>query len=507
MRAVPLADLVACTGARLIGPSSATGFPDDALPVTGVSTDTRSVRPGEMYLALQGPKFDGHSFLEAAVMAGATTLCASDPVRLQAALAAAPAGTVRGLLVTDTLSAFQTLAAWYRTTLHARVFAVTGSVGKTSTRDMVAAALSGERTVHRTAANLNNEIGLPRTLLDTEDDDEVCVLEMGMRAAGEIALLSRIAAPDAAAVTNIGTSHIEYLGSREAILSAKLEIVQGLRSDGALFLNLDDPFLFGFARSLPADGLLPMTGRRARLVALRTEDCIDAPLPPICTTSLLARRIRVGKDGTRFDAERTCEGRVEVQRDLWIPLPGVHAVRNALFGLAAADWAGVSQEASSAGIAAFEPTGSRMKVTDFDRMVLIDDSYNASPESMAAAFAAQKAIADGRRGIAALGGMNELGTHAEDAHRRTGEAAAEAGVALLIATGPHAEALAEGYRRVAGSRGEAVCVADADSLTGEVLGRLRDGDVLLVKGSRSFCMERVARAVSARYEVPKEEER
>jgi UDP-N-acetylmuramoyl-tripeptide--D-alanyl-D-alanine ligase len=507
MRAVPLTDLVACTGARIVGSSSAAGSSDNGILVNGVSTDTRSVRPGEMYLALQGPNFNGHAFLETALKAGATTLCASDPVRLGAALAAASAGTLRGLLVPDTLAAFQRIAAWYRTTMPAHVFAVTGSVGKTSTRDMVAAALSGERTVHRTAANLNNEIGLPRTLLDTEDGDEVCVLEMGMRAAGEIALLSRIATPDAAAVTNIGTSHIEYLGSREAILAAKLEIVQGLRPDGSLFLNLDDPLLLGFARSLPGNGLLPTTGRRARLVGLRTEDSDVAPIPPACTVSLLARRIRVGKDGTRFDVERTREGRVEVQRDLWIPISGLHAVRNALFGLAAADWAGVSQEASSAGIAGFEPTGSRMKVTDFGRMVLIDDSYNASPESMAAAFSAQRAIADGRRCVAALGGMNELGTHAEDAHRLTGEVAAEAGVALLIATGPYSEALVEGYLRVAGSRGEAICVSGSDALTDEVLDRLRDGDVLLVKGSRSFGMERVARAVSIRFEALKEEER
>jgi UDP-N-acetylmuramoyl-tripeptide--D-alanyl-D-alanine ligase len=460
-----------------------------------------------MYLALRGAKFDGHGFLDVAVRAGVTVLCASDPLLLAAAMASAPSGTVAGLLAEDTLVAFQRIAAWYRTTLSARVIAVTGSVGKTSTRDMVSAALSRERIVHSTAANLNNEIGLPRTILDASDRDEVCVLEMGMRAAGEISLLSRIATPDAVAVTNIGSAHIEFLGSREAILDAKMEILHGLRPDGALFLNLDDPYLLGFARSLPADGVLPSTGRRASLISLRTEGCADFPLPHACTTSLLARRIRVGKEGTFFDIERTRQGRAEIQKDLWVPIPGLHAVRNALFAIAAADWEGVSQEASASGISAFEPTGSRMKVTDFGRLVLIDDSYNASPESMAAAFSALHAIAAGRRMLVALGGMNELGTLSETEHRSTGAAAAEAGVSFAIATGPFAEALADGFRMAASSGAEILCVPDVEILTERILERLREDDVLLVKGSRSFGMERVANAIAARYETTKEEPR
>ena len=502
MRPAALSSLLECTGARLVGVPAASD-----LHVRGISTDTRTLRPGEMYLALCGANFDGPDFLGNAVEKGATVLCASDAERLSTALSNAPNRSVAALLVPDTLDAYQRIAAWYRSTLSCRVIAVTGSVGKTSTRDMVASALSKERNVHRTAGNLNNAIGLPRTLLEVEADHEVCVLELGMRGRGEISLLSRIAAPDAAAVTSIGTSHIEFLGSREAILAAKMEVVEGLRPGGALLLNLDDPYLLGFAHFIPPSGRLPTTGRRVELVALRTESGPEGPLPPACVASLRAFHIRVGQDGTRFDVERSTGGHARIQKNLWIPVPGLHGVRNALFGIASADWAGVSPEASAAGIAAFEPTGSRMRIVGLGTMTLIDDSYNASPESMAAAFASLRALSAGRRTLAALGGMNELGSYAEEAHRLTGAAAAAADISLVLAVGPHSEALAEGIRTAEGSHTEVVCLPDIAALTAALLERLQPGDVLLVKGSRSFGMERVSEAVAERFVTRQEDPR
>ncbi len=500
MRPVPLTDLFACTGARLVGFPPAQGA-----CVHGVSTDSRLLRPGEFYLALKGEKFDGHDFLDAALDAGASALCASDAPRLLAALARHPDRPVPALLVDDTLTAYQRIAAWYRTTLHAHVLAVTGSVGKTSTRDLVAAALAGERSVHRTAGNLNNEIGLPKTLLEADDRHQDLVVEMGMRAKGEIAALTRIARPDAAAVTNIGTAHIEYLGSREGILAAKLEIAEGLATDGPLFLNLDDPYLRGFSETVSATGVLPATGRRAALTALRTEASADARLPASVSRSLVARRIRVGRDGTRFDVEVSVGEGVREVRDAFVPIPGIHAVRNALFGFAAAAWEGVSDASAASGIAAFEPTGSRMRISNYGRLVLIDDSYNASPESMEAAFAAQRAIASGRRAVAALGGMNELGAHAEAAHFAAGAAAAREGISLVFVTGPHAGRFADGFSSAAAPGAAAVCAPDAGGLLDGLLEAVQDGDVLLVKGSRSFGMEKVARAVAARYDDGKED--
>ncbi len=500
MRPASLADLLACTGARSAGASAAS-----APAVLGVSTDTRSIRPGDLYVALRGASFDGHAFLGAAADAGASALCASDPALLAETLARCGDRPIGALLVDDTLAAYQRIAAWHRASLPAKVLAVTGSVGKTSTRDLAAAALAAGLRTHRTAANLNNEIGLPKTLLEADETHEAIVVEMGMRAAGEIATLSRIAAPDGAAVTNVGTAHIEFLGSREAILAAKMEIAEGLRDGGALFLNLDDPRLRGWAAAVPASGRLPATGRRAAIVALRTEEGEGGAPPPSCAASLTARRIRIGADGARFDAERTDGEGTSLLRDVFVPVPGIHAVRNALVALAAAAWAGVAPERAAAGIAAFAPTGARMRVSDLGRIVLVDDSYNASPESMEAAFAAQRALAAGRRTVAALGGMNELGAHAEAAHRATGAAAAKAGVRLLLATGPHADALADGYRASAPPDGAAFVASDVEALSEALLPRLADGDVVLVKGSRGFAMERVARTVAARYDGSREE--
>jgi UDP-N-acetylmuramoyl-tripeptide--D-alanyl-D-alanine ligase len=489
-------DVLRWSGGKLAVASRA----ETGLILCGIGSDSRSIAPGSLFIALHGERHDGHRFLAQACLAGAGALLIDDAAAWSDLTAQAGAATLNAdqrppvILVPDTLQALQAIAAGYRQTLRGRVIGITGSVGKTSTRQMVSACLSAQLKTHQARANLNNEIGLPQTLLLAEADDQAIILEMGMRGPGEIRLLTRIANPDVAIITTIGTSHIGRLGSREAILAAKAEIVEGLRPGGLLILNADDPYLRRLGASLAG---------QCRVAWIAASGSPPADLPADLAPPdflLLARDIETRQTRMSFMAmvhkpgQPAPAGQVRVE----LPFPGEHHVQNALFGLAAARELGVDLAQAAAGAETCVNTGNRQRILQAGPFTIMDDSYNASPESMLAALKTLAELAGpGRRKIALLGGMLELGDFAEEAHRLLGSQAASLGFRPILAVGPLAATTVAGARAAMPGQPAAAFQAyeDQTALIAALLPLLAAGDCLLVKGSRGFAMEKVTEAI------------
>lgn len=485
MDTVTLHQILSWTGGHLAPGTRAT----PGKQFVDVSSDTRTVGPQSLFIALRGARFDGHDFLADAVRAGATGLVIDKQTKVQSDWQDQSEVTV--IHVSDTLTALQAVAAGYRHTLPAPVIAITGSVGKTSTRNMVAACLSAIGPVCQTSANNNNEIGLPKTILTASQEDQAIILELGMRGRGEIDLLSRIASPDLAIITNIGLSHIERLGSQDEILKAKTEIINGLKPGGRLILNGDDVLLRNWIQTLTSDRdiHLSMITTSAEIA----DQLIRSGTHPV-ETVYLARQIETRPDGVSFSVRIERQSGESDPVDVALPVPGQHQVSNALFGLAVADSLGQDLTAAADGAARFEITGNRQRLFDAGPILLMDDSYNASPESMVAALRTLSSVAGSRRLVAALGGMLELGDFAPAAHRLVGQAAAESGFAWVLAVGPQASDVVAGYRTAAPARAGEDC-PDQAAMIAALLAGLKPGDALLVKGSRGFQMELVTKAV------------
>ncbi|MDI3316068.1 MAG: UDP-N-acetylmuramoyl-tripeptide--D-alanyl-D-alanine ligase [Bacillota bacterium] len=441
-------------GSRLLG--------DGRAVATGVASDSREVAPGDLFVALPGSRVDGHHFLAAAWEAGATVAL------VQREPAVVPAGRAV-LRVADTRWALERLAREHRRRWGGRVVAVTGSVGKTSTRDLVAAVLASRFRVLRAERNFNTEVGVPLTLLRLAPEHEVAVLELAMRAPGEIRTLARLAEPETGVVTRIAPVHLEFLGSLEAIARAKGELVEELPASGRAVLSADDPWQAGMAGRSRAPVLWYGGGERAQV---RYEAVEARP------------------EGSRFRL-RLPDGRsVEAA----LPFPGEHMVYDATAAAAVGFLMGVEPEAIAEGLARAELTAHRDRWVDAGPWRILDDCYNASPASLEAALAVL-AGAPGRR-VAVLGEMLELGPESERYHREAGAKAAASGVSLLIAVGagPALLALAEAARQAGVP--EVVEAEDAGAAAEAALNRLRPGDVVLVKGSRALGLERVVEALS-----------
>lgn len=463
----------------------------DNLVFGAINTDSRSLQADQVFLALQGSRFDGHDYLTSAIRQGATLLVARpDHPQTQALLNRSACVSILSpeqkmmqkdavwlLPVDDTLAAYQRIAAGYRRSLSARVIAITGSVGKTSTREMVGACLSSVLKVHLTKANLNNEIGLPATLLNTPDDSDVVVVEMGMRGPGEIDLLSRIARPDLAMITNIGWSHIERLGSRDAILQAKTEIVHGLAPGGWLVINDDDPILHQWRID---------RSPRGRLAIIRSETGPDSNFNrPV----LWASHVQIGESSTRFT--------LHARQGSWpihLPVPGEHHVRNALFGFAAAMLLGIPMEKAIEGVTRYVNTGHRQRVVQAGSLRIMDDSYNAAPESMLAALHTMKRIAGNHRKLAILGSMLELGDFAGPLHFDTGAAAVHAGFDRLYLTGMYADEMMRGACSINPDMDVRIFL-DQEELLTFLHDELLPHDHILIKGSRAYKLEEATAAI------------
>lgn len=443
---------------------------DPGAPLNGVAYDSRQVRPGDCFVALPGERVDGHDYVAAAASAGATCALISREVEIPPGMAA--------IRVDDTLLALGQAAARYRATMPLAVVGVTGSVGKTTTKEMIYGVLSRRYRTLRTTGNLNSEVGLPVVLLNHLGPEyEAAVLEMGMRAPGEIAYLCSIARPRVAVVTNVGPSHLELLGSMENIARAKAELVAALPRDGVAVLNADDPRVEAMAGLAPGEvirySLEGAKGPRfATVQHLRPAEQPGMPVP-----------------GSAFTLV-THAGEAEVV----LPAPGEHHVLGALAAAGAGLALGLSPEEIAAGLATYRPAGSRQRFVNQGGVLIIDDTYNAAPASVRAALSVLAELPGPGRAIAVLGDMYELGAYAEAGHREVGEAAART-VQELWAVGDLARHIAAGARE-AGMAPERVHYTreKGEAIQG-LLATIRAGDRVLVKGSRGMQMEEIVAAL------------
>ena len=415
----------------------------------GANFDTRRIKTGELFVALSGAR-DGHDFVATAMEKGAAAVLASKPL----------AENIPAIYVEDTTAALQQLAAGWRKSLPLKCVGITGSVGKTTTKEMIAAVLETAYVTHKTPENFNNGIGLPVTVLDMDEHCEMAVLEMGMNHFGEISLLTSIARPDIAVITNIGTMHIENLGSREGILKAKLEILEGLKTGGLPIFCGDDELLASVAEQYGA-----------LTYGLNEKNHIRA-------TNVVEQ-----------DGETVFDVTTEKQSfSLRIPVQGRHNVLNALAATAVGLNCGLQPEQISQGLLNFRNAGMRQRIYEKNGIHILEDCYNAGPESMEAALSVLKS-SSGRK-IAALGGMLELGDFAPQAHYKVGQKAAEI-CQMLLVYGANSEEYVRGA--VDSGLENARLFTDHESLAEALSKELRSGDNLLVKGSRGMKMEQVLR--------------
>lgn len=429
---------------------------DPAAFFSSVATDTRKMRSGDLFFALAGERYDAHCFLSQAAAAGAGGLVVSRPDGLPPALPV--------VLVENTLTALQSLAAYNRQRSEVNLVGVTGSTGKTTTKDMIASVLGVRLHTLKSEGNFNNEIGLPLTLLELDENYEAAVVEMGMRGPGQIHSLCEIARPKAAVITNINETHLELLGTVSNTAAAKGEILEHVPAGGFAVLNAESPFI-------------QREAGRCRGKVLYYG--INQP------AEIRGENIRAVGPGSRFDA--VIGGK---NHTFYLPVPGRHNIMNALAAIGVGLELGLTVEEIARGLAAVTLSGMRLEVIEGDSLTIINDAYNASPASTRAALSVLKDISTGRRSVAVLGDMLELGTRAREGHREVGETAAALGLDYLIAVGELAGHIAAGALD-AGFPMERVSRCAAQDRAVEILeGLLQEGDVVLVKGSRGMRMER-----------------
>ncbi|MDC0278419.1 UDP-N-acetylmuramoyl-tripeptide--D-alanyl-D-alanine ligase, partial [Akkermansiaceae bacterium] len=416
---------------------------EDCVISAGVSTDTRCLPAGAMFFALKGENFDAHHFLAEAVEAGAGALVLQDDSDL-------PEG-IPVILVNDTLKALQALAKWYRGELGIPVVAITGSNGKTSTKDYTHSVLSQKFRVNSTLGNLNNHIGLPLTVLATAADDEVGVFEMGMNHSGELAPLCEIGRPDVSIITNVGTAHIEHLGSRKAIAIEKGTVARVLSEKGTLLLPSDCDEAYDFRASTPARVITVGDGE------IRAENTVS------------------GESGSAFDL--TIDG-LGTKRTS-ISIVGRHMISNALLAAGAGYVLGLSLDEISAGLTNAKLTSGRLRRYLSHGLTVIDDTYNANPESVIAALETLASLPGSGRRIAALGMMAELGEHAVEAYPRIGRIARDLGV-TLITVGDDADKYGDDHH-----------FRNHEEAATWLSNETSPGDIVLFKGSRMAAMDQV----------------
>ena len=425
------------------------------LEITGVSIDTRSIQPGELFIALQGDKFDGHIFVRQALEKGAGAVMTHKQM----------GPSVPAVFVDDTREALGALARGYRANHKCQVIGITGSVGKTTTKEMIADILATTYRTCRTQGNHNNNVGLPLSILQIDDDCEMAVLEMGMNHFREMSYLTSIARPNVALINNIGTMHIEHLGSREGILTAKMEILEGLMPNGETVFNGDEPLLWNQRELL---------GKKPVFFGIENPAC-----------DVTATNIVQADDGMYFRVVGSGQ-----EFDVFVPAEGMHIVYDALAAITVGLLENVRPERIQSALSRFRNTGSRQSIYEKGGVTIIEDCYNAGPESMKAALEVLAERGGEGRRIAVLGDMLELGTCSIAEHYRLGRLAAEK-ADIVYAYGPHSDRVVIGA--VTGGISHK-CTARFDTHE-EMAAMLRrtakPGDTLLFKGSRGMKMETV----------------
>lgn len=445
MAALSLKQIAHATGGRMLGGDC---------QFDSLSTDSRNIEKGSAYLALSGERFDGHEFVDDARTKGAVAAIVSRAVDVE----------LPQLQVDDSLLALGQIAALNRQAFTGPVLALTGSCGKTSCKEMLAAILRRSKNVLATEGNLNNEIGVPLTLLKIGAGHELAIVEMGAAKSGDIAYLCQFARPDVALITNAAAAHLEGFGSLQTVADTKGEIYQALSSKGVAVINADDQFAQQW-RSRTAAGRVVTTSRHS------------------ANSDFFASDIRVAASGTQFQLHSP-DGEIAVN----LSVLGAAMVSNALLAAAAAWAVGASLQEIAAGLASVKAVPGRLSLQSFTDLNLIDDSYNANPASVAAAIDVLAAF-EGRR-VLVLGDMAELGADTERLHRDMGRYAAVAGIESVLTCGTLSRFAAEG----AGAR--ATHFADKQALLADIHQQLQPGDSVLVKGSRSSGMDAVVNEIA-----------
>lgn len=463
MENITLKQIIEATNGTLITPD----ISEDTV-VRRVISDNRKAQAGDLFIAIVGEKMDGHAFINSALKAGA----------VGAVVSKEPEEKVPGkfyVLVPDTLLAVGDLASYYRMQFHIPVIAVTGSVGKTTMKDMIASVLSQKYKVIATEGNYNNNIGVPRTLFRIDSTTEVAVVEMGMNHEGEINYLTRMAHPTMAVITNIGDAHIGNLGSRENIFKAKCEIFNGLSSGGLAVMNADDEYLVKLKdnKELTENYKFKWVGEDtdADFGALDIDDSNQDGLE----FNMIVRRTRSGID----------------ERDtIKVPARGRHMIYPVLAATAIGKKLDMSYEEIIAGVASYKPTAMRMETWKLGNGIIIyNDTYNANPQSMKAGLSTL-ANTDATRRVAVLGDMLELGDLEEELHRSVGQKAAELSIDTLITIGQRAKFIADEARKK--GLKDVTSYDDAQSAKAQLDDLLMDGVVLYFKASHAMALEKLA---------------
>jgi len=450
-----LAELGQATNARIEYVDAATEF------VTGVQTDSRKVKPGDLFVAIKGENFDGHDFLDEAFERGAVAAMVSTPIE------------ELSLLVDDTLVGLGKLAKYHRHNLNAKVIAITGSSGKTSTKDLLAATLRHFGETISPEGSFNNEIGLPLTILSANNSTKYLVLEMGMRGAGHINYLCEISAPDVSAVLNVGSAHMELLGSREAIAGAKGEILNRLKSSDCAVLFADDNLVSNMSKQTSA-----------AVISFGQSDKADVRISNLTLDEQARPTFDVSHNG--------------ISKSVTINLVGEHQAFNAAAVIAICLGLGLDFAEICNAISQANPVSKwRMEVTELPNGVtLVNDAYNANPESMRAGLKALKAMAGDRRTWAVLGQMRELGTESDAAHDEIGRLCVRLDVNRLIAVGPGAKLIQMGASLEGSWDNESAYVENVEEALITLKSELKTGDIVYLKASRAIGLESVASALT-----------
>lgn len=430
---------------------------DASIEITGVSTDTRSIAAENLFIALRGENFDGHSFIKKAIDSGAAAVLA------EAEFDTMDFDDKKIIKVADTVKAYGQLANFYRKRSGFKVVAITGSSGKTTTKDMVASVLSKKFKVEKTYKNHNNEIGLPFTILNAKPDAEILVLEMGMRARGEIEYLARIAEPDIAIITNIGIAHIGELGSQDNIMHAKGELFENLHSEGIAIINGEDGFLNSLKKKFAGDTRVFGFHDNATIKAVDLKD---------------------NKNGTSLEIIRD-----DITFRTIIKHKGAHMILDCLAAIETGIILGVDLKDAINALNDIEVSPGRLELMDMDEYLIINDTYNANPDSMRKSIDVLLTY-DGDK-IAVLGDMRELGPEEATYHKEIGKYLADKTLKALVTVGELGRLIGEGLLRTAGSDTKVFSFENNEE-AGRKLRQLIDtGDTVLIKGSRAMQMEEI----------------
>jgi UDP-N-acetylmuramoyl-tripeptide--D-alanyl-D-alanine ligase len=445
----------------------------NSISIKGVSTDTRTIQEGNLFVPIIGKNYDGHEYVQQAYELGAVAVLWQRDHTLMPDLDEIPV-----ILVDDTLLALQQLASSYRKQLPVRVIGITGSNGKTSTKDMVASVMASRFRVLKTKGNLNNHIGLPQTLLQMDEATEIAVVEMGMSGRGEIELLSKMACPDAVIITNVGEAHMLQLGSRKEIARAKFEIMAGLRDEGALIYHGDEPLL---------RELIRVSNKHVQVISFGSE----AKDNDYCPSD-----IRIEADQTHFAV--SVRGKLELMSDLAIPLLGRHNVINALAAIAVAKFFGLDESSIRSGLQQTIPTGMRIELLQASNgLTILNDAYNASPASMKAALLLLDELQGFRHKIVVLGDMLDLGPRSESFHRDIGKLLNSLSFDYIFTFGEMAAYIADECRAKY-TPDRVVVTTDKAELANLIATIAMPQDIVLVKASRGKRLEELVEALRNR---------